>query len=252
MDVHLPAVTNREYAKCDAPGIIIPPFEGTKPAPVLAVRQIGEAWDKPFAVVFEPHKGTATSGTVTNVTTLLRSNIVVGLKVQSVVSGQSRTQYILSNPNGNETYSDPALGLFFTGRFAVVTDKGNNTGSLYLGSGSTLSYRGWSVASVGGTNTQANVDFALGSAPVVTANSPVNVSVPAAPNFTQIARQTSGVISLTATGSVGVPYRLLARTNLGLGSWMQISAGSVTNSPFVIQDAGATNQAARFYRFSTP
>jgi hypothetical protein len=144
------------------------------------------------------------------------------------------------------------MGLSFTGRFGIITDKGSGAGELYLGEGSSLAYRGNLVASVGGTNTQASLLYTPGQQPVLTANGPVTFGVAAAPVFTQIVRQSEGKVTLSATGGPGVPYSLWASTNLALGAWSAVALGSVTNSPFVIEDATATNQPARFYRFTTP
>ena len=213
---------------------------------------MGEAWDRPFAIVFEPHQGAAASGTVRNVTSLTRGNVVVGLKVESLVGTRNLTQYVISHPNANETYTDAALGLAFTGRFGIITDTGDGGGELYLGEGSSLSYRGNSVASVNGANTQASLRLAVGQAPIVTGSAPVTVDVAAAPAFRHIARQPDGSVSLTATGSAGVPYTLWGGANLTGASWTPINHGTVNASPFVLQDGAATNHAARYYRFSTP
>jgi hypothetical protein len=112
------------------------------------------------------------------------------------------------------------------------------------------------VSSVDGANTRANVEFALGETPMVTANAPVNVTVPDAPSFVDITRSPDGSTVLTAMGAVGVPYRLWASTNVALwpviGAWTLVTNDTITGSPFTVQDMEATNQAARFYRFSTP
>ncbi len=257
MDMHLPGVTNREYAKVNAPAIVDAPSPyDNQPAPVLVVRQIGEAWNRPFAVVYEPHYTPATGGSVTNVTALEQNGLVVGLKVESRVGSRDLTQYVLSNINPTDTYSNHALGLVFKGRFAVVTDSGGGTNTLYLGDGSSLQYQGWKLASVGGANTQAQVEMAPGLAPVVTANSPLSVTAPSAPVFTQINRLPDGSISLTATGAVGVPYRLWASANLTLapviGTWVMVTNGAITTSPFTLTDADTTNRANQYYRFRTP
>lgn len=169
------AVTNREFAKVDSP-----PFsewvDSTAPGPTVVIRQIGDAWDKPFAVVYEPYFASAGS-TVTNVTTLWRSNVVVGLKIESKLAGKRTVHYVFSNPNATETYTNAALGLTFKGRFGVVADNGDGSTVLYLGQGSSLTYDGYSVASAGGTNTQAEVRFVPGQAPQVTANAPVAITV---------------------------------------------------------------------------
>lgn len=254
MDLHMPAVATREVAKVDSPPIVDAPNPyGNDPSPTLVVRQIGEAWDKPFAVVFEPHFS-INGGTVQQVTKLVRGEVVVGLKVESLVGGQNLMHYVISNPNATETFTEATLDLSFTGRFAVITDKDGTPSELYLGEGSSLSYGGYAVASVGGTNTQASVLFAVGQAPVITANAPVLVTVPivSAPAFTRIEHLSSGVISLTATGAVSSPFTLWASPDVPGPTWTEITNGTVSASPFVIQDTGVTNHAARFYRFSAP
>jgi hypothetical protein len=248
MNMILPAVTNREYAR-----VTCPPIEdySTANSPALVVRQLGDAWDKPFAVVYEPHYG-ATGGTVQNVTPLWRGGVLVGLKLEGVVGGQLLTHYVISNPNANETYTDASIGLSFTGRFGIITDRGNGSGELYLGEGSSLAYRGNLVAAVGGTNLQASLVFAAGQPPTVTANAPVTIGLAGAPAFTQIVREVGGGVTLTATGSPGVPYTLWATTNLASATWTAITNGTVTATPFVVGEAGAINHPARYYRFSTP
>lgn len=187
MDMHMPAVASREYAKVDSPEILEAPSPyNNRVAPALVIRQIGEAWNKAFATVYEPHFG-STGGTVTNVTQLLRGGIVVGVKVESTVGLRDVVHYILSNPAAGETYTDPSSGLSFTGRFGIAADNGDGTTTLYLGEGSSLSYRGNSVTTVSGAASQAEVRFAPGQPPAVTANAPVNVVVaPPPPGFNWI------------------------------------------------------------------
>lgn len=78
------------------------------------------------------------------------------------------------------------------------------------------------------------------------------------PNFPPgaIGALPTGNISLTATGAIGSTYKLWASTNVALTpiatTWTLLSSGTVTTSPFVIQDLGATNYSQRFYRFSAP
>jgi hypothetical protein len=121
MDLHMPAVASREFAKVDSPPILEAPSPyHTKLAPALVVRQLGKAWNKAFAAVYEPHFG-STAGTVQNVTQLLRSGIVVGVKVESTLLGRNLVQYIISNPGATETYTDASIGLSFTGRTSSVT-----------------------------------------------------------------------------------------------------------------------------------
>lgn len=187
MDMHMPAVASREYAKVDSPEILEAPSPyHSRVAPTLVIRQIGEAWNKAFATVYEPHFG-SNGGTVRNVTQLLRGGIVVGVKVESTVGLKNMVHYIFSNPASGETFTDATAGISFTGRFGIAADNGDDTTTLYLGEGSSLSYRGNSVSTVSGAASQAEVRFAPGQTPAVTSNAPVNVVVaPPPPGFTWV------------------------------------------------------------------
>lgn len=201
MDLHIPGATGREYSTVSAPAIVDAPAPfNSQLSKALVVRQPGEAWDRPFAVVFEPHTGTATSGTVTNVTKLEKSGVLVGLKVESTVAAQNIVQYILSNDAATDTCTDDALGIAFTGRFAVITDKGNGTGSLYVGDGTSLQYQGRKAVSQSGANTQFNVAFTTSPAPTVTTNAPLLLP----PTISAIADQTLPLNS----GTAAIPFTL--------------------------------------------
>ena len=176
MDMHMPAVASREYAKVDSPAIVDAPSPyNNRVAPTLVIRQIGEAWNKAFAAVYEPHFG-LTGGTVQNVTQLVKSGVVVGVKVESSVLGRNLVQYILCFPASSNTYTDAGAGLSFTGRFGVASYNGDGTTTLYLGEGSAMSYRGNSIATVSTSNTQAEVHFSPSLAPVIATNTPLNVT----------------------------------------------------------------------------
>lgn len=172
MTVHMPAVATREFARVRSPPIADAPSPyTTSKSPTLVVRQIGSAWDRPFAAVYEPHFGAA-SGTVQQVTHLERTGVVVGVKVESIISGAPVTYYVISNPEAGQTYMDAATGLSFTGRFGIVADRGNGNIVLYLGDGKSIAYRGRSLATTSST-TQAEARFAPYTAPTVTANTAV-------------------------------------------------------------------------------
>jgi autotransporter-associated beta strand protein len=63
-------------------------------------------------------------------------------------------------------------------------------------------------------------------------------------------------VSLTATGALGSSYRLWTTTNVALApvtnTWMLLTNGTITESPFMIIDSTTTNASQRFYLFSTP
>ena len=79
-----------------------------------------------------------------------------------------------------------------------------------------------------------------------------------APTFTpgSVATLLDGNKSITATGIIGQNYRLWASTDVTLtpiiSTWTLLSSGTVTASPFTINDLNATNFPNRFYIFSTP
>lgn len=180
MQMIMPGATGgREYARVSSPAITDAPVPyNTMTAPTLVIRKTGSAWNHPFAAVYEPYLGNAESGSVKTVSKIEKAGVVVGLKAESSVGSRNIVQYVLSNPKATDTYEDSALGLSFSGRYAVATDNGDGTGSLYMGEGSSLSLKGYTIASVGGANTQASLEFVDGQTPVLTANSSVTVTLP--------------------------------------------------------------------------
>ncbi|HEX5220095.1 MAG TPA: autotransporter-associated beta strand repeat-containing protein [Verrucomicrobiae bacterium] len=79
-----------------------------------------------------------------------------------------------------------------------------------------------------------------------------------APTFdpASVATLPDGNKSVTATGTIGSTYKLYATTNVMLTpiptTWTLLSSGTVTTSPFTINDLTATNFPRRFYIFSAP
>lgn len=191
MNMHIPGDSGREYATAMGPsdGEHPSPYHN-KDIPTLIVRRNGQAWNNPFAVIFEPHSDGINGGTVQNVTTLTKSGKVVGLKVDSIVDGMGVTQYIFSNTGVTDTYDDPGVGLSFKGRFGIATMRANGSGELYLGQGSKIGFGNFSLVSQSGNNTQASVIFSPGQAPVITSNAPVNFSNPTELSISNISDQT--------------------------------------------------------------
>ncbi len=202
MTMHMPAVATREIAKVESPAIADAPSPYTSAkSPTLVIRQIGDAWDRPFATVYEPHFGVA-GGTVQNVTQLEKNGVVVGVKVEGNVAGEDTVHYILANPADGQTFEDPSVGLAFTGRLGIVADLGGGNLSLYLGQGSSLAYRGHTLSTNSGGSSQAEARFAPGIAPDVTANTAVNVSEPPPPFISVIDDQ----FITPATSPASVPF----------------------------------------------
>jgi len=82
------------------------------------------------------------------------------------------------------------------------------------------------------------------------------VSVPQ-PSFPPggIVKLPNGNFALTLSGPVGATYSLWASPDVALTpitSWTLLSSGTITVSPFTINDLDATNYTQRFYLLSTP
>jgi len=187
MNMHIPGDSGREYATAMGPsdGEHPNPYK-TKDIPTLIIRRNGEAWNNPFAVIFEPHEDGVDGGTVQQVTSLKNGSKVVGMKVESVIDGQAVIHYIIANTGASDTYTDATAGFSFTGRFGIVADFGQENLELYIGDGSAISYGDYSITSVSG-NTQASMLIQPGQEPVVNANDPVTT--------TQSAPITSGLVA---------------------------------------------------------
>lgn len=233
MRMHMAGSSGREYARVMSPSIVDAPSPyHTRLAPAVVIRSSGSAWNQPFAAVFEPHLGAPGSGSVKTVAKLEKNGVVVGLQVGSTVGERNLIQYVLSNPNPTDVYEDPVRGLSFTGRYAVVTDHGDGSGSLYLGEGSSLAFKGNTVTSANGANTQAYVEFAPGQSPVVKSNSPVIVLTPPTITVPASATGTYGAaftVSVTATGQPA-PVLTVAST-LPPGLQFNAATGTLTGTP---------------------
>jgi hypothetical protein len=139
MNMFAPAGVTREYTKALGPATR-EALNGyvNKKTQIVAVRQQGEAWDKPYVYIFEPSKSTNTS--VKSVQHIYNGNIIVGAKVVSEVNGSKITDYIFSN-DSNTTVSH--VDINFTGEFGIVRTElkdGKTNVSLYLGKGSSLTF----------------------------------------------------------------------------------------------------------------
>jgi hypothetical protein len=179
MRLFIPGAEGREYSTALAPETKEAPEPYAKaPTPVLIIRQHGPAWDRPFAVVYEPFAGSASSGSVRSVTALGPRDRFAGFQVVSEVSGRRLTQYVLVLSGAADVFEDPRLGISFRGRYAVITlnDRDECTG-VYLGEGSQLRFRGCALAARAGTTTSAAAELD-GASPTLTATAPAEIVLP--------------------------------------------------------------------------
>lgn len=170
MDLHIPGESDREYSKVMAPPTMRQGREyQNQRTPTLVVRKTGEAWERPFTVVYEPHRGGKNGGSVQSVEKLITYGTVYGVKVVSKVKGKTITQYVLSNPDPSDARGNSALGFELAGRFAVITDNGDGSGSLYMGDGSSLTF-GKRVLRAKSGRVDAVMEFSPGKSPLYRSN----------------------------------------------------------------------------------
>ncbi|MGB0745026.1 MAG: heparinase II/III domain-containing protein, partial [Opitutales bacterium] len=176
MDMHMPSIFNRVIAQVDSPPIVDAPSPyDSRNAPAVVVRQLGEAWKNPFVSVFEPYFR-SDGPSVQSTEALSEGGVVRGVKVESLVDGQIVTHYVLSNPYASQSYSNSGIGLNFTGRFGIVEEREDGTIRLYLGEGSSIQYKGNSLNSNGGSNTQAEALIVPYFDPSVRSNSAITMT----------------------------------------------------------------------------
>jgi autotransporter-associated beta strand protein len=106
---------------------------------------------------------------------------------------------------------------------------------------------GSALTVTGGGATWANRLAVDGSISVLT------VIPQVAPSATGVSLLPDHNISLTCTGAVGTAWSLRATNNVAAHRpWPVLTNGTVTVSPFAVQDLTATNSTEKFYYFSAP
>ena len=112
----------------------------------MAIRQNGEAWDKPFISILEPTIGKESS--VVSVANLKHKNTYVGAKVTSAVNNKKIIDYILCLDN-IKTIELPEHNISFTGHYGIVRieQEANKAEviTLYVGEGTNLTYKTYNL-----------------------------------------------------------------------------------------------------------
>jgi len=148
---------NREYSSVMAP----PSTEGPKPyrskkTPTLVIRKNKEAWQNPFAVIYEPIKGN--NGSITDVKKIEKEDIFKGVEVYSTVDKEDIKQLILIQDSNKTTFTNKDV--IFTGSYAVITvDENNNLRTIYIGEGSYLKFKNTILETNSGQPTAVFIDF---------------------------------------------------------------------------------------------
>jgi hypothetical protein len=153
---------NRDYTRVMAP----PSVESNKnyekkPTPTLVIRQKGDAWTTPFAVVYEPFEGNTDKGTVQS--------------VEQILDNKNITQYAFILESPDAVYEDKKMGISFKGRYAILTlDDKENVQSVYMGEGKNLTYKKVKISSNNDKSGAAFIDL-NGNKPIVNVDKNLDV-----------------------------------------------------------------------------
>ena len=140
MHMFMPSGVTREYTKALGPAT----YEAkngyvNKKTQIVAVRQIGEAWNRPFLSVFEPSSNASSS--VQSVENISFNSKIVGAIVKSKLADKDVEDYIICNESNSGNISISDLKLTFKGRFAIVRKEifaDTYDLTLYIGEGTEL------------------------------------------------------------------------------------------------------------------
>ena len=143
------------------------------PLPTLIARQTGEAWTKPFAVVFEP----STSSQPKSIQTINSFKPVntpadfTGLMIEGK-AGDKQFVYSSDETGREVIYKDQS----FIGTYAVISENKNGLQYLFLGNGKKISKDSYSIAAA--TNVSAALE-AKNNQWFYTASAPVTITLSA-------------------------------------------------------------------------
>lgn len=98
-----------------------------KKTQVVAIRQQGEAWDRPYVVIMEPSG--SRSGSVKAVEHLYADGMIVGAKVTSIVDDRQIVDYIICQEDADSKAYIGALNRVFKGHFFIVRIIGKGQGA---------------------------------------------------------------------------------------------------------------------------
>ncbi|WP_242204057.1 heparinase II/III domain-containing protein [Aestuariivivens insulae] len=160
MHVFITGDSNREYTVVNAPITFEAPVPyNRKPTPTIVIRQKGEAWTQPFAVVYEPSLSKTHQEGIQAVSKLESNGNFKGIEVVSKINSKKLTQVIISQES-NALYENKERDIEFIGAFAIITfDNNNNLLDVYMGQGTQLRVKDVSFKSKGKSPGSVFVDF---------------------------------------------------------------------------------------------
>lgn len=160
MNLFIAGNEDREYTKVMAPKTFQAPEPYIDlPTPTLVIRQKGEAWSKPFAVIYEPTFDEKSNKGIQSVNSVRQDGIFKGFKVISKIEDKLITQFII-NQEEDAAFKDEELGFTFMGAFAVLTyDETENLQNIYIGKGESFTNKDISVESNNELPLSAYIEF---------------------------------------------------------------------------------------------
>jgi len=156
MDLWMKGEADREIFDVKAPvskafrnNLMIPDSTAKLPLSTVVVRQSGQAWNRPFAAVYEPSEGVG-GRSVTQIESFMPTGAspdFVGLKVKSK---SLISDYVFSSPTSQSLSHD---GIKAEATYAVVRLNGaNELNCLFLGKGSSITYKDFAIRSESATS----------------------------------------------------------------------------------------------------
>jgi hypothetical protein len=145
----------------------------TKPTPTIICRQEGEAWSRPFIAVYEPCQGVK-SATVQNVALVdkTQADVFSMLRISNIKANE---QLVFQDVKGEQLHSKASWR--FQGFMGVVSLTKQHIDYLYLGEGTQISYKEFSLNTKtrkGSANLMIQADKYA-----ITCNQPTVIGLPA-------------------------------------------------------------------------
>lgn len=150
----------REYTKVLAPKTFSAPEPYDElPTPTLVIRQKGEAWTNPFAVIYEPTFDKKSKYGIQAVSKLETDGVFKGWEITNRTKKNTIVYYIISQEKEG-IYKNDALDFYFKGAFAVITQDGNKKiQDIYIGEGQSFKHDNISIQSKNDQPISVYIDF---------------------------------------------------------------------------------------------
>jgi hypothetical protein len=149
---------------------------------------------------------------------------VVGAKISSIVNGITITDWVISQDAANQTYTNSAEAISFTGRFGIVrtsVQNGQTKVSMYIGDGSRLQFND-SVLTANSKNNGLKSYEVVGTAIQVNKTSILSI----------LPTVTSGKVTISAGINEQVNYALFNLTGICLQKGKAINNSIIDLSQF--------------------